>query len=48
VPFAAYLHHGDELGVEGNVVAVVSGGNLSMDTLARIIAPELLPGHHHR
>jgi threonine dehydratase len=39
VPFAAYLHHADELGVDGNVVAVVSGGNLAMDTLARIIAP---------
>ncbi len=42
VPFAAYLHHADELGVDGNVVAVVSGGNLAMDTLGRIIAPELL------
>jgi threonine dehydratase len=42
VPFAAYLHHADKLGVDGNVVAVVSGGNLAMDTLARIIAPELL------
>jgi threonine dehydratase len=42
VPFAAYLHHGDELGVDGSVVAVVSGGNLAMDALARIIAPELL------
>jgi len=40
VPFAAYLHHASELGVDGNVVAVVSGGNLAMDTLARIIAPE--------
>jgi threonine dehydratase len=39
VPFAAYLHHASELGIEGNVVAVVSGGNLAMDTLARIIAP---------
>src|SRR6201992_429206 len=39
VPFAAYLHHAGELGVSGNVVAVVSGGNLAMDTLARIIAP---------
>jgi threonine dehydratase len=40
VPFAAYLHHAGELGVDGNVVAVVSGGNLAMDTLARIIAPD--------
>jgi threonine dehydratase len=40
VPFAAYLHHASELGVDGNLVAVVSGGNLAMDTLARIIAPE--------
>jgi threonine dehydratase len=40
VPFAAYLHHAAELGADGNVVAVVSGGNLAMDTLARIIAPE--------
>ncbi len=39
VPFAAYLHHADELGIDGKVVAVVSGGNLAMDTLARIIAP---------
>jgi threonine dehydratase len=40
VPFAAYLHHASELDVDGNVVAVVSGGNLAMDTLARIIAPD--------
>jgi threonine dehydratase len=39
VPFAAYLHHASELGVDGNIVAVVSGGNLAMDTLARIITP---------
>ena len=39
VPFAAYLHRAGELGVDGNIVAVVSGGNLAMDTLARIIAP---------
>lgn len=42
VPFAAYLHHADELGIDGKVVAVVSGGNIAMDTLGRIIAPELL------
>jgi threonine dehydratase len=39
VPFAAYLHHASELSLDGNVVAVVSGGNLAMDTLARLIAP---------
>jgi threonine dehydratase len=38
VPFAAYLHHAGELGLDGNVVAVVSGGNIAMETLARIIA----------
>jgi threonine dehydratase len=37
VPFAAYLHHAGQLGLSGNVVAVVSGGNLAMDTLAQII-----------
>ena len=39
VPFAAYLHHAGEIGADGNTVAVVSGGNLAMDTLAGIIAP---------
>ncbi|HTU73945.1 MAG TPA: threonine/serine dehydratase [Trebonia sp.] len=39
VPFAAYLHHAAELGVDGSLVAVVSGGNLAMSTLAEIIAP---------
>jgi threonine dehydratase len=39
VSFAGYLHHASELGLDGNVVAVVSGGNLAMDTLADIIAP---------
>jgi threonine dehydratase len=38
VPFAAYLHHADQLDVDGNVVAVVSGGNIAMDTLAQIVA----------
>jgi threonine dehydratase len=37
VPFAAYVHHAGQLGLTGNVVAVVSGGNLAMDTLAQII-----------
>ena len=37
VPFAAWRHHFAELGVSGDVVAVVSGGNLAMDTLAQLI-----------
>jgi threonine dehydratase len=36
VPFAAWLHRFDSLGVTGNVVAVVSGGNLALDTLAAL------------
>jgi threonine dehydratase len=39
VPFAAYLHHAGRLGAAGRTVAVISGGNLDMDTLARLIAP---------
>jgi threonine dehydratase len=39
VPFAAYSHHADRLGAGGNTVAVISGGNLDMDTLAKLIAP---------
>jgi len=39
VPFAAYLHHADRLGTGGSTVAVISGGNLDMRTLARLIAP---------
>ena len=39
VPFAAYLHHADRLGTRGSAVAVVSGGNLDMQTLAKLIAP---------
>ena len=39
VPFAAYLHHADRLGAAGDTVAVISGGNLAMDTLAHLIAP---------
>jgi threonine dehydratase len=38
VPLAAYLHHAGQLGVDGNIVAVVSGGNIAMDMLARIVA----------
>jgi threonine dehydratase len=37
VPFAAWLHRFESLGVTGDVVAVVSGGNLAMDTLAALI-----------
>jgi len=37
VPFAAYLHYADRLGARGNTVAVISGGNLAMDTLAELI-----------
>jgi threonine dehydratase len=40
VTFAAYHHHGDRLGLNGNVVAVVSGGNLALDTFAGLIAPQ--------
>jgi threonine dehydratase len=36
VPFAAYQHHGDHLPV-GRTVAVISGGNLALDTLAELI-----------
>jgi threonine dehydratase len=43
VPFAAYLHHADRFGVGGNVVAVVSGGNVALRTLADIIAPTTSP-----
>jgi threonine dehydratase len=39
VSFAAYLHHASRLGMDGDVVAVVSGGNLALDTLAGIITP---------
>jgi threonine dehydratase len=38
VSFAAWQHHFDELGVTGDVVAVISGGNLAMDTLAALIS----------
>lgn len=37
VAFAAWRHHFESLGVAGDVVAVVSGGNLAMDTLAALI-----------
>jgi threonine dehydratase len=39
VPFAAYLHHASRLGAGRSTVAVISGGNLAMDSLARLIAP---------
>jgi len=35
--FAAWRHHFEALGVSGDVVAVVSGGNLAMDTLAELL-----------
>jgi threonine dehydratase len=37
VAFAAYLHHAGRLPMTGDTVAVVSGGNLAMDTLATIL-----------
>jgi threonine dehydratase len=37
VSFAAYLHHAGRLGASGSTVAVISGGNLAMDTLAELI-----------
>jgi threonine dehydratase len=39
VPFAAYLHRAGQLGADGNVVAVLSGGNIALDMLAGILAP---------
>jgi threonine dehydratase len=38
VTLAAYLHHADRLGMDGDVVAVVSGGNIAPDALAHTIA----------
>jgi threonine dehydratase len=43
VAFAAYLHRADRLGMDGNVVAVVSGGNIALDTFAHILAPTTPP-----
>jgi threonine dehydratase len=43
VPFAAYLHHAGRLDVDGNIVAVVSGGNIAPGTLAHIIEPTRPP-----
>ncbi|MDT4928174.1 MAG: threonine dehydratase [Pseudonocardiales bacterium] len=37
--FAAYVHHADHLGLDGNIVAVVSGGNVALEMLASMIAP---------
>ncbi len=37
--FAAYQHHAGRLGAGGNTVAVISGGNLALDTLAQLIDP---------
>ena len=43
VAFAAYLHRAYRLGMDGNVVAVVSGGNIALDTFAHILAPTTPP-----
>jgi threonine dehydratase len=37
VTYAAYLRHAGTVGAAGNTVAVVSGGNLALDTLAHIL-----------
>jgi threonine dehydratase len=37
--FAAYVNHADLLGLDGNIVAVVSGGNVALEMLVRMIAP---------
>jgi threonine dehydratase len=37
--FAAYVNHADRLALDGKVVAVVSGGNIAQEMLARMIAP---------
>ncbi len=39
VPLAAYLYHADRLSSGHNAVAVISGGNVSLGTLAELIAP---------
>jgi threonine dehydratase len=39
VTYAAYLHHAGIVGTTGEVVAVLSGGNIALDTLARILTP---------
>ena len=39
VAVAAYLHHADSLGLRGDTVAVVSGGNIAPDLLAELLAP---------
>jgi hypothetical protein len=33
------VHHADLLGLDGNIVAVVSGGNVALEMLASMIAP---------
>jgi threonine dehydratase len=37
VSVAGYWHRGDALGLRGNVVAVVSGGNIAPDLLAQLV-----------
>lgn len=44
VAFAAYLHRAGQLGTDGALVAVVSGGNIAVNTLAGILAPAARPG----
>ena len=38
VPVAGYLHHADQLQLRGNVVAVVSGGNIAPELLAELLS----------
>lgn len=44
VPLAAYFHHAGRLRVDGPLVAVVSGGNISPAAFAALIAPPPAPG----
>lgn len=39
VAVAAYLHHAGSLGLRGDTVAVVSGGNIAPDLLVELLAP---------
>jgi threonine dehydratase len=39
VSVAAYVHHADQLGLRGDTVAVVSGGNIAPELLAQLVAP---------
>jgi threonine dehydratase len=44
--FAAYHHHAERLGLSGKTVAVVSGGNLALGTLADLITTPLATTQH--